>query len=58
MVGKVSNFTGISRDNRQLLTCPDCASATFKVVKRGASEVPKMECSNCECEMAGVTINV
>lgn len=58
MVARMTKFTGVTRDSRRLLTCPECQSNTFKVVKKGASEIPRLECSNCECEMIAVTVDV
>lgn len=52
------SFTGVTRDERRLLTCPECSSAHFKIVKKGASDKPIIECANCECEMIGVRVDV
>lgn len=57
-MGTVHGFKGTMRDARKLLCCPECDSNTFKVVLRGASEKPVVECSNCECEMQGVKVDV
>jgi len=57
MSGQVVDFIGTSRDDRSLLTC-DCGCAQFKIVKRGASSRPIVECSNCECTMKGVIVDV
>ena len=54
----VKVFTGTKRDDRSLLRCSECECATYKIVKRGASQVPIVECANCECEMTGVNVNV
>jgi uncharacterized Zn finger protein len=51
-------FQGTSRDDRQLLTCENCGAATFKIVKRGASDVPFVECSNCESTLTEVKVHV
>ena len=51
-------FTGAGRDDRRLLTCPECESAKFKIVKLGASDLPRVECANCECVMSEVKIDV
>lgn len=51
-------FKGTRRDDRRLLNCPECGCSTFKIVKRGASEIPVVECSNCECQMTGVKVDV
>ena len=52
----VVDFKGTARDHRRILHCPDCGSAVFKIVKHGASEVPKVECSNCECTLKAISV--
>ena len=57
-MGNVQQFTGTGRDARRILRCPECDSSAFKIVKRGASEKPVVECAGCECEMNAVTVIV
>ena len=52
----VLRFKGTARDHRRLLNCSECGSASFKIVKIGASEVPKIECANCECTMTAFKV--
>lgn len=52
----VTEFKGTRRDDRSLLRCLECECATFKIVKRGASEFPIIECANCEDQITGVKI--
>lgn len=55
----VVEFTATKRaDDRALLTCPDCGAATFKLVRWGASDTPRVECANCETTMQGVSVHV
>ncbi len=58
MSSAVTEFRGTMRDHRSLLACDNCEANTFKIVKRGASEIPVVECANCECEMMGVKVDV
>jgi len=52
----VSQFTGTRRDDRRIFRCSECDSANFKIVKRGASEQPIIECANCEMDMTSLEV--
>lgn len=55
----VVEFKGSKRaDDRSMLTCPDCDCATFKIVRQGGSQIPRVECANCETILVGVEVNV
>ena len=58
MSDNLITFRGTNRDDRKLFTCDNCGATTFKIVKRGASEKPFVECANCECLMNEVFAHV
>jgi hypothetical protein len=58
MSDKIIPFRGTGRNDRLVFTCDNCGATTFKIVKRGASEMPFVECANCECAMTEVLVDV
>lgn len=53
----VVEFTQSRRaDTRYLITCPECRSVVFKVVRYGASSKARLECAVCEFEITNAAV--